>query len=88
MFVLSLGRKACDELKTIKSEFVGALESINFTLAEQSGGHAGGEVGLKEKPHRSLSNSISPFPTPHLLFLNMSGTFAPLWLQEAQGKFP
>lgn len=56
MFVLSLGRKACDEMKTIKNEFGGPV--CQLILAEQSGGHAGGEVGLKEKHHRSLSNSI------------------------------
>lgn len=44
MFVLSFGRKADDEMKTIKREFWEDLESINCTLAEQSGGHAGGKT--------------------------------------------
>ena len=82
-------------MKTIKSEFSGALESINFTLEEQSGGHAGGEVGLKGRGGAGnptgLLATASPLPNPlppAPFLLNMSETFAPLRLQEAQTKFP
>lgn len=71
--------------KQLKSEFWGALESINFTEAEQSGGHGGGEVGKKNLT--GLLATASPL-FPPLLLLDMSETFEPLRLQEAQGKFP
>lgn len=52
--------------------------AIHFTRAEQSGGHAGGAVGL--------SSSIPLSPT--LLFLNMSETFAPPPPLRLQESFP
>lgn len=71
--------------KQLKVSLGGPRVSINFTLAEQSGGHAGGEVGLKEKPHWSLSNSIPPLPLL-LLFLQHVRNLCPPPAPEGAGK--
>lgn len=47
MFVLSFGRNDSEGMKTIKSEFGGPLSQLISLWRSKSGGHAGGEVGLK-----------------------------------------
>lgn len=66
MFALSFGRNDSEGMKTIKSEFGGPLSQLISLWQSKSGGHAGGEVGLKGgRKTNSFSSS------------NMSETFAP-----------
>lgn len=77
MFALSFGKNDSEGMKTIKSEFGGPLSQLISLWQSKSGGHAGGEVGLKggkKNPRKTNSFSSS----------NMSETFAP----SGSGSFP
>lgn len=60
MFVLSLGRKACDEMKTIKSEFGGPVCQLISPWQSSQEATQEERWDWREKPLRSLSNSIPP----------------------------
>lgn len=55
MFALSFGRNDSEGMKTIKSDFGGPLSQLISLWQSKSGGHAGGEVGLKggKKPKKN-----------------------------------